>query len=54
MPELPRIYGLGSFEQVLVGRVNEAVFCLLDGIPEDQQPIIMDQVIEGETSGEVH
>ena len=52
--EVSKLYGLGKFEQSLVGKYNNAIQCILGQLPDDVQIEIFDRCIEGEVSSELH
>ncbi len=47
MGEVPKLYGLGEFEQDLLFVLNEAVDFLLSGLPDRTQIDVIDQLNEG-------
>lgn len=51
--QLPKLYGLGREEQGVVGKVNDAIRSILNGIPEKRQMEIMDMLSEGRLSLEL-
>ncbi len=45
--QVPKLYGLGTYECSLVGKLNEAVNFLLCGVPTEQHVEMLEQLNEG-------
>lgn len=52
--QVPKLYGLGTFERALVHRCNSAIEFFLSGIPAERQVDLIDQLCEDSLSFNLH